>query len=95
MKAELERTGRSWRPRFAFAALAALGLAQASAAAAANGTLGYPCGETPSKPSHHGRPPTFRGTRGSTTVSTRLWRIQQNDRRGFKGSANDETLLRG
>ena len=49
MKAELERTGRSWRPRFAFAALAALGLAQASAAAAANGTLGYPCGEMPGK----------------------------------------------
>ena len=47
MKAELERTGRSWRLRFAFAALVALSLAQASAAVAANGTLGYPCGEMP------------------------------------------------
>ncbi len=49
MKAELERTGRPWRPRFAFAVLAALSLAQASAAVAANGTLGYPCGEMPGK----------------------------------------------
>ena len=49
MKPELERTGRSWRPRFAFAVLAALSLAPASAAVAANGTLGYPCGEMPGK----------------------------------------------
>ena len=34
-------------PRFAFAALVALSLAPASAAVAANGTLGYPCGEMP------------------------------------------------
>ena len=49
MKAELEQTGRSWCPRFAFAVLAALSLAPASAAAADNGTLGYPCGEMPGK----------------------------------------------
>jgi ribose transport system substrate-binding protein len=49
MKAELERTGRSQRPRFAFAVLAALTLAPAGAAAAANGPLGYPCGQMPGK----------------------------------------------
>src|SRR5579862_919666 len=47
MKTGLERTGRAWR--FTFAALAALSLAQAGAAVAANGTLGYPCGEMPGK----------------------------------------------
>ena len=48
-QAEQRRTGRSWHPRFAFAVLTALSLAPASAAVAANGTLGYPCGEMPGK----------------------------------------------
>ena len=49
MKAEVERSGRSWRPRLAFAVLAALSLAPASAASPANGKLGYPCGDMPGK----------------------------------------------
>jgi len=49
MKAGHEQTRRSWRPRFAFAVLAALSLTPASGAAAANGKLGYPCGEMPGK----------------------------------------------